>query len=56
MISESFWNYCRDEVNDCANEIDDNYQIINNNKTKTTKFFEYKAKIIGNTLSKLLFH
>ena len=51
MTSESLWNYYRDEVNDSANEIDDNDQIINNNKTKTSKFFEYKAKIIGSMSS-----
>ena len=51
MTSESLWNYYRDEVNDSANDIDDNDQIINNNKTKTSKFFEYNAKIIGSTSS-----
>ena len=40
-------NCCRDEVNDSANEIDDNYNKINNNKATTGKSFEYKTKIKG---------
>ena len=45
--SGSLWNYYRDEVNDDANKNNDaaNYRI-NNNKTATTKSFEYKTKII----------
>ena len=42
MASESLWDYYRDEVNDSANE---NYGASNfriNNKTTTSKFFEYK--------------
>ena len=44
----SLWNYYRDEINDSANENNDanNYRT-NNNKTTTSKFFEYKTKIIG---------
>ena len=44
------WNYYRDEVNDSTNENDDanNYRI-NNNKTATSKSFEYKTKLIGIT-------
>ena len=50
MTSVSFWNYYRDEVNDSANENNDadNFRI-NNNKTTTSKSFQYKKKSIGNT-------
>ena len=51
MTSGSLWNYYRDEVNDSANEIDDNDNMINNNKAETNKRFEYKTKIIGSTLN-----
>ena len=49
MKSGSLWNYYVDEVNNDANKNNDaaNYRI-NNNKTTTTKSFEYKSKIIGN--------
>ena len=48
MISESLWNYCRDEVNDNANENNaDNHRI--NNKTITSRSFEYNTKLIGST-------
>ena len=42
MISGSLWNDYRDKVNDSANENNDanNYRI-NNNKTTTSKYFEY---------------
>ena len=48
--SASFWNYYRDKINDYANKNNDaiNYRI-NNNKTTTSKSFEYKVKIIGRT-------
>ena len=38
MISESLWNFYREDVNDDANENNDagNYRI-NNKKTKTSK-------------------
>ena len=44
------WNYYRDEANDSAIENNDanNYRI-KNNKTRTSKSFEYKAKLIGTT-------
>ena len=50
VTSGSLWNYYKDEVNDDANENKDagNYSI-NNNKTTTSKYFEYKTKIIGRT-------
>ena len=43
------WNFYRDEINDDANENDNNDNIINNNKTKTSKSFVYKTKTIGST-------
>ena len=49
-MTGSLWNYYRDEINDSVNENNDanNYRI-NNNKTTTSKSFEYKAKIIWRT-------
>ena len=48
MTSGSLWNYYRGEVNDSANEDNAaNIYRINNNKTATSKSFEYKTKIIG---------
>ena len=48
MTSGSLWNYYRGEVNDSDNEDDAaNIYRINNNKTATSKSFEYKTKIIG---------
>ena len=55
MTSGSLWNYYRDELNDSANEIDDNDNMINNKKAKTSRYKtsirsssnEYKTKIIG---------
>ena len=44
MTSGSLWNYYRDEVKDSANEIDDNDNMINKNKTTTSKSFVYKKK------------
>ena len=43
----SFWNCYRDEINNDANENFNNK--IYNNKTITSKFFEYKTKLIGST-------
>ena len=47
--SGSLWNYCRDEVNDVANENDAANDKINNNKATTGKSFEYETKLIGST-------
>ena len=44
MTSGSLWNSYRDEVKYSANEIDDNDNQINSNKTTTSKSFEYKTK------------
>ena len=49
MTSWSLWNYYRDEVNESANKTDDNDNKISNNKTVTSKSFEYNTKIIGRT-------
>ena len=50
MSSGSLWNCYRNEVYDDANENNavGSYRI-NNNKTTTSKCFEYKTKLIGNT-------
>ena len=50
MTSGSLWNYYRDEINDSANENNcaNNYRI-NNNKTATSKSFEYQTKLIEST-------
>ena len=45
MTSGSLWRYYRDEVNNSANEIDGNYNKINNKKA-TRNSSEYKTKII----------
>ena len=47
---EILWNYYRDKLSDSANKNNDagDYRI-NNNKTTTTKYFEYKTQIIGST-------
>ena len=47
MTSGNLRNYYSDKQNDFANKIDDNDNMINNNKPKTSKSFEYKSKIIG---------
>ena len=49
-MSGSLWNYYRNEINDSANENNgaNNYRI-NKDKTTTSKFIEYKTKIIGRT-------
>ena len=49
MTSESLWNYHRDEVNDNENENDNDNNKINNNKTITSKSFQYKTKLVGRT-------
>ena len=50
MTSASFWNYYRNEANDDANENHawGNYRI-KNKKTTTSKYFQYKTKIIGSS-------
>ena len=49
MTSGSLWNYYRDEINDDSNENNAVNISINNNKTITSKYFEYKTKLIGST-------
>ena len=62
MRLRSLCNYCKAKLNYDESE-NDNNNIIYNNKTITSKFFEYKTKLIGSTsnkndniLEKLLFH
>ena len=43
VTSGSLQNYHRDEVNDSGNKVDDN-NILNNNRTKTKKFFSIRQK------------
>ena len=45
MTSKRLWNYYRDKVNDDANENNTVDNRINNNKTITSKSFEYRTKI-----------
>ena len=49
VTSGSLWNCYRDKVNDSANEIDNNDNMINNKKTIPIESFVYKKKIIGST-------
>ena len=63
VTSGSLWNYYRDEINDSAIENNDDGNKINNNKTITSKCFEYKTKIMRRTpddndtlYAELLFH
>ena len=49
MTSGSQRKYYRHKVNDFANEIDENDNTINNNKTTTSIYFKYKTKTIGRT-------
>ena len=50
MTSGSLRTYYREGIKDDANENDDaDNNGINNNKTVTSKYFEYKAKILGRT-------
>ena len=44
MTSGSLWNYYKDEINDDANENNAACNKINNNKTITSKSFEYKDR------------
>ena len=49
MTSGSLWNYYRDEVNDATNENNAANYKANNNKAKTSRYFQYKTKIIDRT-------
>ena len=50
MISSSLWNYYRDEINNDGNKNNDaNNFRINKNKTRISKIFEYKTKLVGRT-------
>ena len=45
ITSRSFWNYLRDQVRDVSNENDGANYRVNNNKTTTSKSFEYSFSI-----------
>ena len=47
LTSGSLWSYYRNEINDDANKNVNNR--INNNKTRISKSFDYKTKLIGST-------
>ena len=47
MISESLWNYYRDEINDDENETNRFRNRLNNNKRMKSKSFEYKTNLIA---------
>ena len=49
LTSGNLWNYHKDEINDSTTENNDDDNKINNNKTITSKIFEYKTKRIGRT-------
>ena len=50
MTSENLWNYYRDDLNDDVNENNSaGNDRINNNKTTTSKSFEYKTEITRKT-------
>ena len=49
MTLAILWNYYRDEINDSAIKINNDDNKINNDKTITSKSFEYKTRIIGST-------
>ena len=52
MTSGSLWSYYRDEVNDDDdNDDNSNNNRINYDKTITSKFFEYKTKLIRSTFN-----
>ena len=48
MKSRGLWSYYRDEINDDANENANNNRI-NDNRTITSKSFEFKTKLIDST-------
>ena len=48
MTSGNLWNYYRNKINDDANENNAANNNRINNKT-TSKYFEYKNKIVGRT-------
>ena len=53
MTSGSLWNHYISGINDDVNENNDPRNCrINNNKTTTSKSFEYNTKVIGNTPTK----
>ena len=49
MTSGSLWNYYRDEINNDENKTNRFKNRLNNKKTRRSKSFEYKTKLIGST-------
>ena len=49
VTSGSLWSYYRDEINYSSIENNPAGNKINNDKTRTSKSFEYKTKIKGRT-------
>ena len=49
VTSGSLWSYYRDEINDSAIENNDDGNKIYNNKTITSRCFEYKTEIMRRT-------
>ena len=49
MTSGSLRNLYRDQINGSATENNDDDSKINNNRTITSKSFEYRTKLIGST-------
>lgn len=49
MISGSLFNSCKYGVNDDVNENNDDNYMLNNEEKTTTKYSDYKTKIIGST-------
>ena len=49
MRSKCLWNFYWDEINNDENKNDNANNRINSNKAIASKFFKYKAEIIGRT-------
>ena len=49
VTSRSLWMYCRDGMNGDVNENNADSYRIDNSKTATSRYFEYKTNIKGNT-------
>ena len=49
MTSGSLWNYYRDEINNDENKTNRFKNRLNSKKTRRSKSFEYKTKLIGST-------
>ena len=49
MRWKCLWNFYWDEINNDENKNDNDNNRINSNKAIASKFFKYKAEIIGRT-------